>query len=147
MTMLHQKDLEELLLQDYNHLNKQQILEKISAMYNLIDESLEYMQQEYKTWEYNYTFKQTFKHLLKHKHRDYTMADLQLQKDLIVHYREMLQLDVMMLGKHMTELLANNILDKSLLNQQQRSINELHHTIAHLSAIIKSLKEITVEWR
>lgn len=47
--MLHQQDLEQLLLQNYNHLNKQQLLEKISAMYNLIDESLQYMQQEYKT--------------------------------------------------------------------------------------------------
>lgn len=73
------------------------------------------------------------------------MTDLQLQKDLIVHYREMLQVDVMMLSKHMTELLTNNILDKALLNQQQKTINELHNTIAHLSAIIKSLKEIVIE--
>lgn len=102
------------------------------------------MQEEYKVWEYNYNFKQTFKHLIK-KEYHFTKTELQLKKDLIVHYREMLQVDMMVLTQHMSELLSHDILDAPLLKNYQNNITDIQKKIAHFAAVIKSLKELISE--
>ncbi len=139
--MFHTTDLKALLLQDYQTITKSELLTQIADILALIDQTHTHMTAEYKTGEYNYNFKQTLKHLIKTKH-SYTMTDLQRKKDLVVHYREMLQLDVMLLTQHMSELLTNDILDPVLLQHHQTKITDLQTQIAHLSAVIKSLKEI-----
>lgn len=139
--MFHTQDLEALLLQDYQTITKSELLTQIADILALIEQTQDHMTSEYKTGEYNYNFKQTLKHLIKIKHT-YTMTELQRKKDLVVHYREMLQLDVMLLTQHMSELLTHDILDPQLLQQHQTKITDLQHKIAHLSAVIKSLKEI-----
>jgi len=62
-----------------------------------------------------------------------------------MHYRDMLHNDVMILGKHTTELLAHSILDRDLLQKNQSMINTLNDDIAHLSAVITSIKEYLKE--
>ena len=115
--MTQHDDLRDLLYKDYNLLSKQELLLHIQDIIQLIETSVWVVQEEYKHDEYEYNFKQTFKHIFKKYHHDhpYTKQDLQLKKDLVMHYRDMLHNDVMILGKHTTELLAHSILDRDLL--------------------------------
>ena len=142
--MLHVQDLQDLLLQNYHDISKEHLQQELKDIFDLIDQVLEHMKQEYKVGEYNYNFKQTFKHLYKKSYHS-SKTELQRQKDIIVHYREMLQLDMMVMTQHMSELLSHDILDSALLRQYQHKITEIQKTIAHFAAVIKSLKEMIVE--
>lgn len=141
--MTQHEDLTNLLNKDYNLLSKQELLAHLQDIMQLIDTSLLIVQEEYKQGEYEHNFKQTFKHVFKKYHHDhpYTRQDLQLKKDLVMHYRDMLHRDVVVLWKHTTELLAHNILDRELLQNNQSMINKLNEDIAHLSAVVTSIKE------
>jgi hypothetical protein len=145
--MTQHDDLRDLLYTDYNLLSKQELLVYIQDVIQLIETSLLVVQEEYKHGEYEHNFKQTFKHVLKKHHHDhpYTKQDLQLKKDLVMHYRDMLHKDVIILGKHTTELLAHSILDRNLLQNNQAMINKLNDDIAHLSAVVTSIKEYLKE--
>lgn len=138
--MFHHQDLEALLLQDYHALTKSEVMNKIETMLDLIQQTLDTMTQEYAAGTYNHNFKQTFKYLL--KSYDFSLSDLQLQKDLVVHYREMMQMEAMILSKHMSELLDCQTFDTDIIKRHQQSISTLHNHIAHLSAVIKALKEV-----
>lgn len=145
--MAQHDDLRDLLNKDYNLLSKQELLSHIQDIIQLIQTSLLVVQEEYKHGEYDHNFKQTFKHVFKKQHHDhpYTKQDLQLKKDLVMHYRDMLHKDVIILGKHTTELLAHSILDRDLLQKNQSTINKLNDDIAHLSAVVTSIKEYLKE--
>jgi hypothetical protein len=146
--MTQYDDLKDLLCQDYNLLDKHQILEHIGDIIQFVEQTTKLMQEEYKHGEYEHNFKQTFKHILKKYHHDhpYTKQELQIKKDLVMHYRDMLHKDVVMLGKHTTELLEHQLLDREQLQKNQIVINTLNEDIAHLSAVITSLKEYSREW-
>lgn len=142
--MLHVQDLQDMLLQNYHDISKESLQQELKDIFDLIDQTFEHMKQEYKVGEYNYNFKQTFKHLYKKSYHS-SKTELQRKKDLIVHYREMLQVDMMVMTQHMSELLSHDILDSALLRQYQHNITDIQKTIAHFAAVIKSLKEIIVE--
>lgn len=144
MIMLHIQDLQELFLQNYHDITKQEIEEELSDIFELIDDAFEHMQKEYQVGEYNYNFKQTFKYLLKNRYQ-YSTTQLQRKKDIIVHYREMLQLDMAVLNDHVSKLLTHDILDAKLLQSYHHNITEIQKKIAHFSAVIKSLKEMIEE--
>ena len=145
--MTQHDELRDLLSKDYNLLSKQEVLSHIQDIMSLIETSLLVVQEEYKHGEYDHNFKQTFKHVLKKHHHDvsYRKQEIQLKKDLVMHYRDMLHKDVVILGKHMTELLAHSILDRELLQNNQSMINKLNTDIAHFSAVITSIKEYIQE--
>lgn len=146
--MTQNDDLRKVFDKDYNLLSKQEILSHIQDIIQLIDTSLLVVQDEYKNGEYDHNFKQTFKHVFKKYNNDhpYSKIDLQLKKDLVMHYRDMLHKDVIILWKHTTELLANSILDRDILQNNQFTINKLNDDIAHLSAVITAIKEYIREW-
>ena len=145
--MAQHDDLRDLLNKDYNLLSKQELLSHIQDLVKLVETSVLVVQEEYKHGEYDHNFKQTFKHVFKKHHHDhpYTRQDLQLKKDLIMHYRDMLHKDVIVLSRHTTELLAHSILDRDLLQNNQSIINKLNEEIVHLSAVITSIKEYLKE--
>jgi hypothetical protein len=139
--MTHHDDLQQLLGTDYNLLSKEELMNHITDMLELIDKSIVKMQEEYEHDDYSHNFKQTFKYILKHHNYTYTHQDIQLKRDLIVHYRDMIHADVVVLGKHVTELLEHHILDRELLQHTQAKINKLNTDIAHLSAVATVLRE------
>lgn len=145
MTQNH--DLEQLLGTDYNLLSKEEIAGHITDIVELIDKAIVKMQEEYQHDDYSHNFKQTFKYVLKHEYKHvYSNQDIQLKRDLITHYRDMIHADVIVLGKHVTELLDHHILDRELLQSSQNKINQLNTDIAHFSAVATVLKESIQEW-
>jgi len=142
--MLQIQDYQDLLLQNHKPISKQHLHDTLHDIFDLIEKSTRLMEQEYKAGEYGHNFKQTLKHLINTQYH-YTTSELKLKKDMIIHYRDMLQVDMMILTQHMSDLLSHDILDAELLRSYQHNITDIQKDIAHFAAVIKSLKELISE--